>query len=394
MAARDWAQSDDPKKSSRHAEIELDYTCLSFRSPRLWLMIVIRLSLSLIGLMLAACCCAEGPEIAAAKSSEGLLNTRGESIDGNQLDVVFRLSKELLEDLTRDVIEMDVPIDRTIDGTAMKGNASGRGNMTIELPVSDEHAQFTMQLVGTAHGKLRSDVGPAFVHLSSNATFSTHKTIRFDGELFHDDPAEAETHNDTRLEGIGAKRRGVIGCLVERIGRRMAQKQMCEVNATAEDYTRRTLISKFDAASVDLVNKLNETTQFEEVVDKYFPETRSWRIRTATRPTFLLAGAGPPAARFPRVVLETPPASHMELWLRTTPGQAAMLQLVANLDVGYDLLRDHLPEEEADDIVEDVYVSRVGDWSVIQIGLAKEDPMESDDSGRNEVSANDAISNN
>ena len=298
-----------------------------------------------------------------------------------EFDVVFRLSKEMLEDLTRDVIEMEVPIDRTIDGTAMKGHASGRGNMTIELPVSDTLAQFTMRVVGTAHGKLRSDVGPAWVHLSSQAEFSTHKTIRFDGELFHDDPAEAETRNRSRLDGICAKRRGLIGCLVERIGRRMARKQMSDVNATAEGYTRSTLISKFDSASIDLVRELNETTQFEEVVDKYFPETRRWQIQTATRPEFLLAGAGMPTATFPSLVLERPTESHMELWLRTTPGQAAMLQLVANLDVGYDLLRDHLPEEEADDVIEDVKVTRVGQWSVIQIGLAKDENVEDTENG-------------
>ena len=91
-----------------------------------------------------------------------------------------------------------------------------------------------------------------------------------------------------------------------------------------------------------------------------------------------------PTATFPSLVLERPAESHMELWLRTTPGQAAMLQLVANLDVGYDLLRDHLPEEEADDVIEDVKVTRVGDWSVIQIGLAKDEnagDSESRDSG-------------
>lgn len=223
-----------------------------------------------------------------------------------QFDVVFQLSKEMLEDLTRDVIEMELPIDRTIDGTAMKEHASGRGNMTIELPVSDTLAQFTMRVVGTAHGKLRSDVGPAWMHLSSHSDFFTHKTICFDGELFHDDPADAETQNRSRLDGICAKGRGLIGCLVERIGRRMARKQMADVNATAEEYTRSTLISKFDSASIDLVRELNETTQFEEVVDKYFPETRRWQIQTATRPEFLLAGAGMPTATFSFLLLERP----------------------------------------------------------------------------------------
>lgn len=101
----------------------------------------------------------------------------------------------------------------------------------------------------------------------------------------------------------------------------MARKQMADVNATAEEYTSSTLISKFDSASIDLVRELNEMTLFEAVVDKYFPETRLSQIQTATRPEFLLAGAGMPTATYPSLVLERPTESHMELWLRTLPGR-------------------------------------------------------------------------
>ena len=57
--------------------------------------------------------------------------------------------------------------------------------------------------------------------------------------------------------------------------------------------------------------------------------------------------------------------------MRLTPGQAAMLQLIGELDVAYDLLREELPEEEANSLYNDVKLERHGEWSVIKVGLAK-----------------------
>ena len=61
----------------------------------------------------------------------------------------------------------------------------------------------------------------------------------------------------------------------------------------------------------------------------------------------------------------------MELWLKLTPGQAVLLEMIGELDVTYDLLREHFNDEDVLEMIEDAKVSRRGDWSVIQMGLPK-----------------------
>ena len=176
-----------------------------------------------------------------------------------------------------------------------------------------------------------------------------------------------------RSIGFCAKTSGPIGHLVEIVGQRIADKVTPQINSVAEDISQEMLSQTFDAAATELIAELNQTTAFEQTVNKYFPETKLWKYHLATRESFLLAGVGPPGASFPEALGrdDGQPLALLEMWVRTTPGQAAMLELVADWDLAHDLLRDFLPESEAAELAEDVRVTRRGDWSVIQIGLAK-----------------------
>jgi hypothetical protein len=268
---------------------------------------------------------------------------------------------------------MTIPIDRTVEDMKLTGEASGKGLTSILMNETDEQAELILSITGNASGTMRSDVGPANVSISSRAQFTTQKRIQFDGERFRDDPATTETRNCTSVDCICPKRRGLIGCLVKRVGRRKADQATPELNAEAEKVTRETLSRKFDESVVDLMAQLNESTELDELVEKYFPETESWRTRSVTRPTFLVAGAGPESASIPEFLVskDNEPQALSELWLRTTPGQAALLELMADLDSACDVLRDESPEEDSDEMADDVKLSRRDGWSVIEMGLPK-----------------------
>jgi hypothetical protein len=77
----------------------------------------------------------------------------------------------LLADLTQAPIEMQMPIDTTVEGYRLVGSASGTGITGLELGVAGaDGAEFVLSVTGEANGTLRSDVGPATVFLSSDAT--------------------------------------------------------------------------------------------------------------------------------------------------------------------------------------------------------------------------------
>ena len=94
----------------------------------------------------------------------------------------------------------------------------------------------------------------------------------------------------------------------------------------------------------------------------------------ATRPEFMAAGWGPSSSSFPDFLVNEKEEldSHMELWLRLSPGQAAMLEMVGELGVTNDLMLEFLSTSESSDLVEEAKLERHGEWSVIKLGKVKE----------------------
>ena len=85
----------------------------------------------------------------------------------------------------------------------------------------------------------------------------------------------------------------------------------------------------------------------------------------------ILAGAGPPGAGFPELPAARAgaDASPVELWLKTRPAEAILLKLLVDWNLAHDLLRSYLPEEDAQQVAEDLSVETTGGWSVIRVGV-------------------------
>ena len=317
--------------------------------------------------------------LATSSRADELSSVPTKGTEKAEIKIVLRISKELFDDLTQDVVEMSLPIKECVEGMPLTGQASGEGRTSVEMQTSDESAEFLITMKGTGTASLRADVGPVIARLTSRAQFTSQKKFRFDGIQFHADETSTSSQNKTTIDRICAKRRGPVGRLIEHVGRRMADKATSEINSVAQEFSEDMLSQAFDELGVELLTELNQTTKFEETVKKYFPETETWKYHLATRPHYLLAGAGPPGASFSESLSGSDEQLEalMEMWLPLTPGQAALLELVGELDVAYDFLREFLPEEDAKGMAEDVKLIRRGDWSVIQFGLPKPKPLES-----------------
>lgn len=171
----------------------------------------------------------------------------------------------------------------------------------------------------------------------------------------------------TVVDQICSRRSGLIGGVVRRIGRRMIDRSKREIDAAVEQITKEMIEGEIDHLAKELLSELNQTTKFEESVTQYFPETASWVYHLATAERFLLAGAGPRGARFPDLP-EAEPKALVELWFRTTPLEAMMLQMLVPWKVAYELLREFLPDHEAKQIAEAVTLESKDGWSVIRVG--------------------------
>ena len=290
-----------------------------------------------------------------------------------EITVLVRISSDLFTELISETVDMTVPVDRPVDNFRVTGTATGKGVTKVMLIESDRHAECEVVVTGVAVGKLRSDLGPVIGHMTTRSHFTTSKTIRFTEEEFLSEPAETDAQNCSKIDRVCAKRRGPIGKVVQRIGYKMANKSLGEINAIAQQVSSDMLSSTMDSSVEDLVDELNEDTQLGQLVEKYFPETKQWQPKLATRTDFLLMGYGPPDATLPVELTSSqkPTKSLIELWIKLSPAESLLLNLMSEMEVGYDLLRDHMSEEEAKALADDVKLDRDGDWTVIRFGLPK-----------------------
>lgn len=291
----------------------------------------------------------------------------------DSMAVVVRVSKEMFEDLTRHSIDMTVPVNRRVEQYTITGEANGKGVTDIELIESDEHAQCVISVTGTVVGRLRSDVGPAIARMTTRAKFRTEKTVRFDGDDFLGLPTDTTARNCSNIDSVCAKKRGPIGRIVEVIGTKIAKKSLPEVNLAAQNATTEILSDTMEKAVAELIAELNVDMQIGPLVDKYFPETAEWKPRLATRSNYMQAGFGPPASEFPKHLSPSDDeiSALAEIWVRLTPGQAMLVNLMSDLDVGYDLLREYMPDEEARALADDIKIDRREEWTVISYGSPK-----------------------
>jgi hypothetical protein len=286
--------------------------------------------------------------------------------DNDEIEILIRVSKTLFISLTQARIETTIPVNRTDDGIRTTGSVFAQGDTHIELTTSETTSEFVVSVTGKADAALKSDAGPAMVYSSSSTNFIAQKRFSFDGINFSHGKTEVSTGTCVNVDRICPKRRGPIGRIVKKVGRCMASRQQDELNKKLDSVAQKMITDSFDKNGAILLEELNKTTDFEKAVDEYFPEVKSFRYQLATKEDALIAGVGEPDAKFPDL---PPAAAHVEVWLKTRPLEAAFIKMLADAEVGHDLLREFLPEDEAKAVAEDVNVKTINGWTVIRIGL-------------------------
>ncbi len=297
--------------------------------------------------------------------------TEGQQEVNGEIEIILRLSKDLIDALTRDKIEMTFPVDKEVQGIKSSGSVYAEGVPQIVFQNADNHAEFEIRVSGTAYANFHADAGPAVAGTTSTTKFLARKSFYFDGKRFTQGPVESSVTSKTCVKQICPKRKGPIGRIVKRIGWCIVRKNICEINQSVNDVAEEFVNETFDENGTKLVEKLNNLTptQLELMVEKYFPESKSDVLLLSTRSDSMLVGLGPPQSSF----RDLPPAkSPIELWLKTRPLEALFIKSLVEWNGAHDLLRKVLPEDEAKKIAEDLSVETIDGWTVIRIGVAKE----------------------
>ena len=297
---------------------------------------------------------------------------QGSNAGGPEIEVVIRFSKQLFESLTQQTIEMNFPIDRTVEGMAVTGTVDATGQTKIELLNSADGAEFVISVPGIANASFHTDAGPAIAYASSVSNFTSEKRIRFDGENFIQGPTTASAQSCACVDRICPKRSGPIGKVVKKAGWCIARNNIEKIRSAVDEAAEEIVAQTFDEKATDLLEMLNQISVegLDEIVAKYFPETTDHIDFLATLSDSIVAGAGPPGAQFPKL---PPAAAHVELWLKTRPLEAAFLELLVQWNVAHDVLKTFVSKEEAKLILEDLTIETMDGWTVLRIGVKKKE---------------------
>ena len=295
----------------------------------------------------------------------------------DEIGIVLVVSKTTIDALVQDEVEIKIPIKRDVQGIPVTGEAVGRGIPRVDFVPSSDSGRFMVIVDGTAEGHVSSTVGPATVHFSTIATFHSEKQVAFNGVNFFGLPTQTRNCNQTKIDQICSRPRRLAGRLVRRVAGCVARRNKCEIDHEMVIATRELINETFDEISENLVSSLDVSFPFGDLIRKHFPETEDWTFSLITRSDSIVTGIGPPDARLSaefregreHELLGDQPPALAEIWLKTTPGQAAMLQLVADWDLAYDVLRDKVDPAIANLLVGEVKLVNITGWSVLRVGI-------------------------
>ncbi len=297
--------------------------------------------------------------------------------ESDEIGIILVISKTAIDALVQEEVEIKIPIVRDVRGITVTGEAIGRGTPRVECIPSSNSGRFTVVVDGIADGHFSSTVGPATVHASTTAIFRSQKQIEFSGEKFFGLSTQTTNCNQTTIDQICSRPGRLVGRLVRRAAGWIARRNKCEIDHEVVSITGELIDETFDETADKLVSSLDVCFPFGDLVRKYFPETNDWKFSLITRSDSIVTGIGPPEASLAdefmsgkeRELLGDQPPALAEIWLKTTPGQAAMLQLVADWDLAYDMIQEKVDPKLANLLVDQVKLVNVQGWSVLRLGI-------------------------
>ena len=290
----------------------------------------------------------------------------------NEIEIVLRVSRELVEQLTDQEIGSTVPIEREMEGMKVRGEGSARGRTRLEFQPGKGRARFAIGVDGIVTAQFTADAGPITAHARSRGPFTSRIEFQFDEQGFSAGAPSTSPQTCTRFPHICSKRKRIIGRVVRCIGRRVISRKMPDINRAVDEASSEIINDEFRDSANQMLGELNQAAPYADTITSYFPEAKDEIIHLTTTETYLIAGTGKPEAQFPEFLIdsvsEKDASAQIELWIRTRPVEAMFIEMLDDWNVAHDLLKEYLPEDEAKAVAEDLSVKTRNGWTVIQLG--------------------------
>jgi hypothetical protein len=305
--------------------------------------------------------------VLVAGATQGTPSTGKDSLP--EVDVVLRVSRKLVSDLTTEKVSRTTPVQLCVMDTPMTGVARTQATATVQYNIGSEVNVFVVHLQGTSVSRTVVDRPPVQVYGTGRIDFTIRKRVTFDGLEFRSQPSVFEGNFCTSIDGVGTPP-GLIGLFIGLVaGPRIEREAPIFAQAGFEN-GKSQLMSEFDKEVDKVIKELNDVSPLEKTITTLFPETANWIYYPTATATHMVVGLGPRGRRLPELPITEKNDAPIEVWIRRKPetqGMIAVLNLWRNANRQ---LEEMLPPRIGKSLTlgEGFKTMTVKDWFVIQLG--------------------------
>jgi hypothetical protein len=282
--------------------------------------------------------------------------------------VVVRVSPDLVDELTRDRITEQFPIEEELAGAEFTGQSTATGHIGVRVEPASDSATLAIEVTGVTKDEVTGVRPPVTFAGTGAGAFQAVQRIRFDGRQFHPLEPEVQATHETRIDSVEPLPGTPFGPAIRLVAARTARQTLPAVDAAFCDRIESIIAERLTQVVDATVERLNHTNQFDETIAMLHPEADDWRITLASSPEFVQAALVPEGGVPPQLPPDAPDPDGIEVWLRLTRTERGAVRIARRWNVAHRLLRRYLPEHEAATVAQNLEVDRVGPWMRLQVG--------------------------
>jgi hypothetical protein len=138
--------------------------------------------------LLSLCCAVALAPSTAAQSQPGGLAGKDGKDNRPEVNIVLRISRKLINELTTRKIQRTTPIHLRTDDVEISGQAFTDATSTVRFETRPEDPAFVVELRGTTVSRTVGTRRPVEVYGSGRLAFTIRKRVTFDGVKFRTHP--------------------------------------------------------------------------------------------------------------------------------------------------------------------------------------------------------------
>ena len=153
------------------------------------------------------------------------------------------------------------PLRDVILGTNIVGTGHTQGDVTFRLIPDTDVARLEATLEGVNRSRNTGYNGPAIVHSIGTTRLLATKYLTIDADGVHGQKANVGADTSTEITGIGSSKRGVMGCVVERVATKRVAQQKGTAERIASEHAEQRLGRRFEEQIGQELARSNERFQ-------------------------------------------------------------------------------------------------------------------------------------